>query len=119
MLLLLSYFFSLGFMITFNDFEKIDLRVAKITKAECIEGSQKLLRLEIDVGDEKRQLIAGLAKSYEPQNLVGREIVVIANLKPKIIFGFKSQGMLLAADIDGKPILLQPEKDVPPGTKIY
>jgi methionine--tRNA ligase beta chain len=105
-------------MISFEDFQKIDLRVAKIIKAEKIEGSEKLLNLEIDLGSEKRQIVAGISQFYEPEDLIGKEIVVVANLEPKKLMGIESQGMLLAAEKDGKPVILIPEKEVPPGTKI-
>jgi methionine--tRNA ligase beta chain len=105
-------------MISFEDFQKIDLRVAKIIKAEKIEGSEKLLKLEVNLGKEIRQIIAGIAKFYKPEDLVGKEIVVVANLEPKKLMGIESQGMLLAAEKDGEPVILIPEKEVPPGTKI-
>jgi methionyl-tRNA synthetase len=106
-------------MISFEEFKKLDLRVAKIIKAEKVERSEKLLKLEIDLGEEKRQIVAGIAKFYQPKDLTGKEIVVIANLEPKAIFGLESQGMLLAADFEGKVVLLIPEKEVPAGTKIH
>jgi methionine--tRNA ligase beta chain len=105
-------------MISFKDFQKIELKVAKIIEAEKIEKSEKLLKLIVDLGDEKRQLVAGIAKYYRPEDLIGKEIVVVANLEPKKLMGIESQGMLLAANVDGKPVILIPEKEVPPGTKI-
>jgi methionine--tRNA ligase beta chain len=102
--------------ITFEDFKKIDLRVGKILEAEKIEGSEKLLKLIVDLGKEKRQLVAGIGKYYRPEDLIGKEIVVVANLEPKKIMGIESQGMLLAADKDGEPVILIPEKEVFPGT---
>ncbi len=99
-------------------FKKIDLRVAKVERAERVEGTQKLLKLVVDLGSEKRQLIAGIAEVYSPEDLVGRQIVVVANLKPKKIRGEWSQGMLLAAVVDGKPVLLTVDREVPPGSKI-
>lgn len=104
--------------IDISEFQRIDLRVGKIEKAERIPGTKKLLRLEVNLGSEKRQLVAGIAEVYTPEELVGKYIVVVANLKPKIIRGYISQGMLLAADVDGKPVLLTVDKPVPPGTKI-
>ncbi len=105
-------------MINFEEFQKIDLRVAKVITAEKIEGSKKLLKLEIDLGKEKRQLVAGISQFYSPEELIGREIVVLVNLEPRKIKGVESQGMLLAADDRGNPVLLKPDKEVPPGTKI-
>lgn len=105
-------------MISFEDFKKLELKVARIIKAEKHADSEKLLKLEVDMGSEKRQIIAGIGKAYKPEDLIGKEIVLVANLEPKTIFGFESQGMLLAANDNGKPILLKPEKDVPPGTQV-
>jgi len=102
----------------FEDFQKIDLRIGKILKAEKVEKSEKLLKLVVDLGDEKRQLVAGIGKFYEPDDLLGKEIVVVANLEPKKLMGIESQGMILAADKEGEPVLLIPEKEVPPGTII-
>ena len=104
-------------MINFEDFKKLDLKVARIIEAERVENSEKLLKLKIDLGDEKRQIVAGLGKTYSPETLRGKEIVVIINLEPRRLLGIESQGMLLAAD-NNEPILLIPEKEVPPGTKI-
>jgi methionyl-tRNA synthetase len=105
-------------MISFEDFQKIELKVAKIIEAEKIEKSEKLLKLIVDLGNEKRQLVAGIAKYYKPEDLIGKEIVVVANLEPKKLMGIESQGMLLAANVDGEPVILIPEKEVPPGTKV-
>ncbi len=108
--------------ITIADFAKVQLRVAEIKTAERIQGAKKLLRLTVDVGEgEDRQLVAGIAESYEPEDLPGRKIVVVANLQPATIRGVQSQGMLLAAtDATGTlAILLTPEKaDVPPGARV-
>jgi len=94
--------------ITFNEFQKLDLRSAKILKAEKIEGADKLLLLDIDLGEEKRQLVAGIAQDYSPDELVGKTIIIVANLEPKKIKGYVSQGMLL----------LIPEGEVLPGSKV-
>ncbi|TSC78973.1 MAG: methionyl-tRNA synthetase [Parcubacteria group bacterium Gr01-1014_33] len=103
--------------ISFEQFKKLDLRVGKIVSAERMEGSEKLLKLEVDIGAEKRQIIAGIGTRYEPKNLAGKEIVVVVNLELRRLMGLESQGMLLAADADG-PVILCPEKDVPPGSVI-
>ena len=109
----------MGNMISFQDFQKLELKVAKILEAEKVEGADKLVRLKIDVGGDVRQLVAGIAKQYEPEALVGKEIVIVANLEPREIRGFTSQGMLLAAiDSDGNPVLVMPEKEVPPGSQV-
>jgi methionine--tRNA ligase beta chain len=104
-------------MINFEDFKKIDLRVAKILKAEKVEGTDKLLKIEVDVGEEKRQIVSGIAESYLPEEIVGKNIVIAYNLEPKKIFGLESQGMLLAADEEELSLLI-PDKDIRPGTKI-
>ena len=104
-------------MISFEDFQKLNLKVARIVEASRVEDSNKLMKLEINLGEEKRQLVAGIAKAYNADELEGREIIVVANLEPKEIFGLQSQGMLLAADSD-QPVLLQPDQEVEPGTKI-
>jgi methionyl-tRNA synthetase len=77
-----------------------------------------LLKLQVDLGTEQRQLVAGIALAYEAEALVGRRIIVVANLKPARLRGVESQGMLLAADLDGKPILASFDEDVPPGTQV-
>ncbi len=91
-------------LISIDDFKKIDLRVGKILEAQRIEGSRKLLRLVVDLGSEKRQIVAGLAEIYQPEALVGKYVVVVANLQPKKLMGYESQGMLLATC--DKPTLL-------------
>ncbi|MFQ6081933.1 MAG: methionine--tRNA ligase [Candidatus Aminicenantia bacterium] len=104
--------------IAFEEFKKMELVVGEILKAERVEGTEKLLKLEVDIGTEKRIMVAGVADVYPPETLVGKRIIVIANLKPAVIRGIESQGMLLAADLEGKPIIPFFEEDVPPGTKV-
>jgi methionyl-tRNA synthetase len=104
--------------VTFDEFKNLDLRVGKIVKAEKIEKSKKLLRLEVDVGEEIRQVVAGIAEYYEPEALVGKLVPILVNLKPAKLMGVESRGMILAADRSGEPILLHPDKEVAPGTKI-
>jgi methionyl-tRNA synthetase len=107
--------------ITYDDFAKIELRIAEIKTAEPVKGADRLLHLTIDAGDESpRQLVAGIAESYKPEDLPGRKIVIVANLQPRKLRGVESQGMLLAAtDADGRAILLSPEKsDIAPGSKV-
>ena len=104
-------------MITIDDFKKIDLRVAKVTAAEKVEGSDKLLKLQVDIGEEKRQIVAGIGLAYTPEAMVGKEIIVVANLEPRMLMGLESQGMLLAAK-DGHPVLLTLDTEVPPGITI-
>lgn len=104
--------------ISFDEFQRMDLRVGQILKAERVEGTQKLIKLEVDIGTEKRQMVAGVAEVYPPETLAGKRIIVVANLKPAIIRGIESQGMLLAADLEGRPIIPFFEEDVPAGTKV-
>ena len=106
-------------MISFEEFKKIDLRIARIIRAEKLEGSENLVKLEIDLGEEKRQILAGIQKYYQPEELIGKTIVVVANLEPRKMMGLESQGMLLAADVNGEPILLIPDKEVQPGAPIH
>ncbi len=105
--------------ITIDTLKTADLRVARIESAERVEGSEKLLKLRVSLGDEERQIIAGIGATHEPNDLVGREIVVVANLAPRMMMGLESQGMLLAAtDEEGRPVLIAPTRDVPPGTPL-
>jgi methionyl-tRNA synthetase len=104
--------------IKFEEFKKIELKIAKVLKAERIEGSDKLLKLAIDLGQEQRQILAGIGKAYQPEELIGKEIVVVANLEPRMMMGLESQGMLLAASLDGQPVLLTPDKEALPGSEI-
>jgi len=105
-------------MITFDDFKKMDMRIGKILSAEKVEGTDKLMKIEIDLGTEKRQLVAGIADMYEPHSLIGKEIPVLMNLEPRKIRGFESQGMILAVDVEGKPVIMHPDREVPPGSAI-
>jgi methionyl-tRNA synthetase len=107
-------------VLEFADFAKVNLRVARVIEAEPIEKSEKLLKLQVMIGEEKRQIIAGIAKSYAPVDLIGRQIVVVVNLKPAKLMGHESQGMVLAADdADGTAILLQPERESPEGASVH
>ncbi len=107
-------------VIEYSDFAKVRLKVGKVLEAEPVPNSRKLIRLIVDLGDEKRQIIAGLAKWYKPDYFVGKNVVVVANLKPKKMAGLVSQGMILAAGCgeDDTPVLLTVEKEVKPGTEI-
>ncbi|NPA98232.1 MAG: methionine--tRNA ligase subunit beta [Crenarchaeota archaeon] len=106
--------------ISYEEFMRIDLRVGKVISAERVKGSKKLLRLVVDLGElGQRQIIAGLGKWYDPEYFVGKNIIVVANLQPKKIFGLESQGMLLAADVPGgTPVLLTTDKPVEPGARV-
>jgi methionyl-tRNA synthetase len=104
--------------ISFEQFQAVDLRIGEIREADPIKGSSKLLKLVIDIGNEKRQVVAGIAETYQPKDLIGTQVAIVANLEPAKLFGVESQAMLLAADIGGNALLLRPQEKVPPGTKI-
>ncbi|ARM76267.1 methionine--tRNA ligase subunit beta [Acidianus manzaensis] len=109
--------------ITIDDFAKLELKVGIVRKAERIEGT-KLLKLIVDLGGEERQIISGIAEYYTPESMIDKRVIVITNLKPRIIRGYESQGMILAAgckedEEEGiKPSLLTIDGDVPAGTRI-
>jgi len=105
--------------ITIDDFAKVKLKVGRVLEAEPIEGSDKLMKLQIVIGEEKRQIVAGIRKNYDPIDLIGRQVIVCVNLKPAKLRGVESQGMLLAATAtDGGAILLQPDREAPEGTGV-
>jgi methionyl-tRNA synthetase len=102
--------------ISIDDFAKVQLRVGQIVEAEKIEGSRKLMRLRVDIGAEVRQVVAGIAEAYDAASLLNRKIVLVANLKPAKLMGVESNGMVVAASVDGRPILATFVEDVPNGT---
>ena len=104
--------------IPIQQFFDVHLRVARVISAERVENTDKLLKLQVDLGNEERQLVAGIAQAYEPAALVGKRIIVVANLQPATIRGVESQGMLLAADLDGRPVLATFDEDPPAGTPV-
>jgi len=105
-------------IIEISDFKKLDIRIGKIIEAEAIQKSKKLIKLIVDIGTEKRTLVAGIAETYEPKDLVGKLVPVLVNLKPITLMGVQSMGMILAAEINNKAILLTTDKEVPPGAKV-
>lgn len=112
-------------MINFDDFQKLEIKIGTILEAEKIEGADKLLKLKVDLGPsntsgqaEKRIIVAGIAESYKPASIIGKQIPILTNLEPRTLRGVESQGMILAAVVDEKAILLKPIKKVPNGTKI-
>jgi len=108
-------------MITFSDWEKLDIRIGKITAAEKVAGSDKLIKMKVSFGSEERQIVAGIAEFYQPDELVGRECPFLFNLEPKKFRGVESQGMIMTVDVDGGRsdcVLLHPNKEVKPGTKV-
>ena len=106
--------------ISYEEFRKSDLRVAEILSAERVGGSEKLLKLQVSLGDdETRQIIAGIGKKYSPEDLINKKIIIVANLEPRKLMGLESQGMLLAASTDTEgPILLIPDVNIDPGAEV-
>lgn len=112
-------------MINYDDFSKIELKTAKVLEASRVEGSEKLIKLILDAGDKdeagnviNRQVIAGIGKSYEPENLIGKQIVIAANLEPRKLMGLESNGMILAASDENGITMLMPDKEVKPGSGV-
>lgn len=106
-------------MITIDDFSKLDLRIVKVLEAARMEGSEKLLRLKVDLGEEQKQILSGIGKSYSPEDLIGKELVAIVNLEPRMMMGEQSEGMILATGDDLENItLISPIKETEPGSKI-
>lgn len=105
-------------LLSIEDFAKVELKIGRVISAERVEKSDKLIKLKVDIGEE-RQVVAGIGKVYDPEYLVGKEIVIVANLKPAKLMGVESRGMLLAAtDEDGKPSLLILDREVKPGARV-
>lgn len=106
-------------VISIDELARVELKVGLVLEAERVPRSKKLIRLQVDLAEAApRQIVAGIGGCYEPAALVGRRIVVVANLKPAMLMGVESRGMLLAASIDGEPAILSPDGDVPPGTGV-
>jgi methionine--tRNA ligase beta chain len=106
--------------ISFEEFQKLDLRVGKITEASQIPGSRNLIKMIVDFGMEKRQAVAGLVHWYKPEDLVGKKCAFILNLQRRVMMGVESQCMILAADDEkGNVVVLQPEKDIAEGSRIH
>ena len=101
--------------ISIEDFARVQMRVGQVLEAERIEGSRKLIRLRVDIGTEVRQVVAGIAEAYEPASLLNRKVVIIANLKPARLMGVESNGMIVAASADGRPVLATFTEEVPNG----
>ncbi len=107
-------------LITIDDFAKVELRVAQVVTAERVKGADRLLRLEVSLGDEVRQIVAGIAEAYEPEKLVGRKVVIVANLQPRKLRGLESNGMIVAASVGekGKPVLAGFLEDIEVGARL-
>ena len=106
--------------ITIDDFAKVELRVGQVQVAERVKGADRLLRLEVNIGDEVRQIVAGIAEAYEPEKLIGRKVVIVANLQPRKLRGLESNGMIVAASLGekGKPVLAGFLEDVEIGARL-
>ena len=105
--------------ITIKDFKKLDFRVARVTAAERVEKTRKLLKLTLDVGGQVRQVVSGIAENYQPEDLPGRKVILVANLKPAKLRGIQSEGMILAAsDVSGKPVLATVSEEAPSGSRV-
>ena len=104
--------------ITFKDFERLDMRVAKLVTVENIPGMKKLMKAKVDLGDRIAQAVLGGAEYYQPGDFEGKAVAVVANMEPKTVAGVESECMLLAADDHGKPIWITFPENLPPGTKI-
>ena len=105
-------------MITIDQFKGVELRVATVVSAEPHPNADRLVVLRVDLGSEQRQIVAGIRATYDPATLVGRQIVVVANLEPAVLRGIESQGMLLAASSDDGPVVVSPERLVPAGAVV-
>ena len=104
--------------ISIDEFKKVVLRVGKVLAAERVPKSSKLLKLQVDIGTEQRQIVAGIGTKYAPEDMIGKRVVIVANLKPVKLMGVESQGMVLAAGDDEVSALLTTLEDIPPGSKI-
>jgi len=104
--------------LTMKDFQKLDIRIGKIVKAEKTPQLKKILKVHVDVGGQTIQTVVGGAEFYVPEYFIDKLVVVLVNLTPKVIAGIESKGMLLAADLGGKPVWLTVPEEVPPGTKV-
>ena len=106
--------------ITIDDFVKVDLRVGIVREAAAVKGADKLLHLQVDIGEaEPRSIVAGIAKAYQPETLVGRKVVIVANLAPRKLRGLTSQGMIVAASLgEGSPVLASFLEEVPIGARL-
>ncbi|MBW2310728.1 MAG: methionine--tRNA ligase subunit beta [Deltaproteobacteria bacterium] len=105
-------------MVTFDEFMRLEIKIGTVTAADRVNGADKLIRLELDCGAETRQVVAGFAPSYTPEQLVGKQMPVVLNMEPRKLRGIESRGMILAVDVEGRPILLTPDDQVPPGSVV-
>jgi methionyl-tRNA synthetase len=104
--------------ITIDQFMQTDLRVAEVRSAERVPKSKKLIKMSVFTGEDERTIVAGIGTKYTPEELVGRKVVIVANLQPAKLMGIESNGMVLAASLDGEPSLLSVDPSIPAGTKV-
>ncbi len=106
-------------MVTFDDFKKLEIKIGKVVSVEKVPDADKLLKFVFDLGDEQRQIMAGMAEFFpDPSVLVGKEIPILVNIEPRNFRGYVSHGMIIAADVNGHPIFLHPEQEIPPGSTV-
>jgi len=105
--------------ITIDDFHKIDLRVGKVIECEKVEKSRNLLKIIVDTGDEKKQIISSISNYYEPEDMIGKQLIIVNNLKPAKFMGLESNGMLLAVEDDKGVSLLMPDREMEAGSKVH
>tara|TARA_Y100000310_G_scaffold345406_1_gene464606 strand:- start:3223 stop:3543 length:321 start_codon:yes stop_codon:yes gene_type:complete len=105
-------------MASIEDFQKIEVKIGTVIESTKVENTDKLIKLIVDFGEEKRQIVTALAHLLEPEHFLNKQIPILTNLPYRKFRGIESQGMIIAADVDGKPVLVHPEKEVPNGTKL-
>ena len=106
-------------MITIDDFKKLEIKIGRVVSMEKVPNADKLIKFVFDLGDEQRQILAGMADFFDDFSiLVGKEMPILVNIEPRTLREYESQGMILAADVDGRPVLLYPEKEIPPGSMV-
>ena len=106
-------------MITLDDFKKLEIRVGKVVSAERVPDADKLIKFVFDLGNERRQIMAGMAEFFDdPSVFIGKEMPILVNIEHRKLRGYDSQGMILAVDVNGRPVLLHPEEEVPPGSMV-
>ncbi len=105
--------------INIEDFHKIDLRVGRVIECEKVEKSRNLLKIIVDTGDEKKQIISSISNYYNPEDMLGKQLIIVNNLKPAKFMGLESQGMLLAVEDDKGVSLLNPDREMEPGSKVH
>jgi methionine--tRNA ligase beta chain len=104
--------------VSINEFGKLDMRICKVKVAEKLLSSKKLIKLKVDIGSETRDVVAGVAEFYGPNDLEDKNLILVVNLEPKKIMGVQSQGMILAADVDGRPYVIFADPSIPAGARV-